>query len=121
VVADQLQLVFRAAALALPEDPVGPGDSWTNTVVLPFGQVAGGAPLIAKTKVTVTELVEQAGDTLARLAVVTEVPDKPLRFSFGGQSISVALSGAITGEQRFGPQGMTMRVDQQGVMRLVPP
>lgn len=146
VVGDQLQLVFRAAALALPEDPVGTGDSWTNTIVLPFGQVAGGAPLVAKTKVTVTELVEQAGDTLARLSVVTQVPDKPLHFSFGGQSITVALSGAITGEQRFsltrgalveanlggtmlvhvtggvfGPQGMTMRVDQQGAMRLVPP
>mgnify|MGYP001255332408 CR=1 FL=1 len=56
IVGDQLQLVFRAAALALPEDSVKTGDSWANTVVLPFGQVAGGAPLIAKTKIQVREL-----------------------------------------------------------------
>lgn len=146
IVGDQLQLVFRAAALALPDDPVGPGDSWTNTVVLPFGQVAGGAPLLAKTKVTVRDLSVLAGDTIARLGVVTSVPDRPLRFTFGGQAITVALSGAITGEQifsltrgtlvdanlggtmlvrvtggMFGPHGMTMRVDQQGAMHLVPP
>ncbi len=146
IVGDQLQLVFRAAALALPDDPVGTGDSWTNTVVLPFGQVAGGAPLIAKTKVRVRELSVRAGDTIARLGVETGVPDRPLRFTFGGQAITVALSGTITGEQvfsltrgaivdanlggtmlvrvtggMFGPRGMTMRVDQQGALRLVPP
>lgn len=146
VIADQLQLVFRAAALALPEDSVRTGDSWTNTVVLPFGQVAGGAPLIAKTKVQVRELSVLGADTIVRLGVETGVPDRPLRFTFGGQAITVALSGTITGEQvfsltrgaiveanlggtmlvrvtggMFGPHGMTMRVDQQGVMRLVPP
>jgi hypothetical protein len=146
IVGDQLQLVFRAAALALPEDSVKTGDSWTTTVVLPFGQVAGGAPLIAKTKVQVRELSVRAGDTIARLGVETGVPDRPLRFTFGGQAISVTLSGTITGEQlfsltrgtlvdanlggtmlvrvtggMFGARGMTMRVDQQGVMRLVPP
>jgi hypothetical protein len=146
VVGDQLQLVFRAAALTLPDRPVGSGDSWTNTVELPFGQMAGGAPLTAKTRVSVQELHVQAGDTIARLVVATGVPDRPMRFSFGGQSITVLLMGTVTGDQTFsvtrgalidatlggtilvrvsggvfGPQGMTMRVDQQGAMRLVPP
>jgi hypothetical protein len=146
VVGDQLQLVFRAAALALPDEPVGTGDWWTNTVVLPFGQVAGGAPLIAKTRVQVRELSVLGADTLARLGVETGVPDRPLRFTFGGQAITVRLAGTVTGEQlfsltrgalveanlggsmrvqvtggMFGSQGMAMRVDQQGTMRLLPP
>jgi hypothetical protein len=146
VIGDQLQLVFRAAAVSLPEDSVKAGDSWSNTVELPFGQVAGGAPLTAKTKVTIRDLSVQAGDTIARLVIATGVPDRPMRFSFGGQSITVLLMGTITGEQTlsvsrgalveatlggtmlvrvtggiFGPQGMTMRVDQQGAMHLVPP
>jgi hypothetical protein len=145
-VGDQLQLVFRAAALPFPEDPVGAGDTWSNTVELPFGQVAGGAPLTAKTKVTVREITVLAGDTVARLGVETSVPNRPLRFTFGGQAITVLLTGAITGEQlfsltrgalvnatlggamhvrvtggMFGSQGMAMRVEQQGTMQLVPP
>lgn len=146
VVGDQLQLVFRAAALALPDQPVGSGDSWTNNIELPFGQVAGGAPLTAKTRISVEDLRVVRGDTIARLIVATGVPDRPMRFSFGGQSITVQLMGTITGNQTFsvtrgalvdanlggtilvrvrggmfGPQGMTMRVDQQGAMQLVPP
>ncbi len=146
VVGDQLQLVFRAAAVTLPDRPVGSGDSWTNTVELPFGQMAGGAPLTATTRVSVQDLRVVAGDTIARLIVATGVPDRPMRFSFGGQSISVRLMGTITGDQTFsvtrgalvdanlggtilvrvnggvfGPQGLTMRVDQQGAMRLVTP
>lgn len=146
VVADQLQLVFRAAALTFPDEPVGDGDSWTNTIVLPLGQVAGAVPVVAKTKITVQDLSVLAGDTIAHLGVATGLPDRPLRFTFGGQTIIVTLAGTITGEQRFsltrgalvdanlggtmlvritggmfGSVGMSMRVDQQGTLHLVPP
>jgi hypothetical protein len=145
-VADQVQLAFRATALPLPERPVGQGDRWTNEVDLPFSQLAGGAPLTATTTVTVRDIVVTAGDTTVRLGVVTGAPHRPLRFSFGGRPITVALSGLINGEillsltrgalvsaelggtlgvrvtgGYFGPQGMAIRVDQQGTVHLVPP
>ncbi|MGH7538045.1 MAG: hypothetical protein ACREMF_05385, partial [Gemmatimonadales bacterium] len=144
VVGDQVLLGFRAAALPLPATPVGPGDSWTNQVELPFGQMPGGAPLQAETKVTVREITVTGSDTTVRLGVETRLPDRPLRFEMGGQRMTVALRGAITGEQLFsltrgamvhaslggtmrvnltggffGAQGMAMRVDQQGRMQLV--
>lgn len=143
---DQIQLGFRAVAIPLPEQPVGTGDSWTNEVELPFGEYAGGAPIKAKSRLTVRELSVAAGDTTVRLGVETEMPDRPLYFSIGGQPITVRLTGAITGEQVLsltrgavveaslvgtmkvnvkggflGPQGMAMRVDQQGTIRLVGP
>jgi hypothetical protein len=143
-VGDQIQLGFRAVAVPLPERAVGTGDSWTNEVELPFGEYAGGAPITATTRLTVREMSVTAGDTTVRLGVETTLPDRPLYFSVGGQPITVRLRGAITGEQvlsltrgavmeaslvgtmrvtvtggLLGPQGMAMRVDQQGTMRLV--
>jgi len=141
---DQIQMGFRAVAVPLPEQAVGVGDSWTNEVELPFGEYAGGAPITATTRLTVRDMSVTAGDTTVRLGVETALPDRPLYFSIGGQPITVRLRGAITGEQLLsltrgtvveaslvgtmrvnvkggflGPQGMAMRVDQQGAMRLV--
>jgi hypothetical protein len=143
-VGDQIQLGLRAVAVPLPEQPVGAGDSWTNDVELPFGNYAGGAPITATARLTVREMSVTAGDTIVRLGVETALPDRPLYFSIGGQPITVRLRGAITGEQLLsltrgavieaslvgtmrvnvtggflGPQGMVMRVDQQGTLRLV--
>jgi hypothetical protein len=143
---DQIQLGFRAVAVPLPDGPVGTGDSWTNEVELPFGEYAGGASIMATTRLTVQDLSVASGDTIVRLGVETALPDRPLYFSIGGQPITVRLRGAITGQQRisltrgalidaslvgtmrvnlkggfFGPQGMAIRVDQQGAMRLVQP
>jgi hypothetical protein len=145
-IGDQIQLGFRAMAVPFPEQPVGMGDSWTNEVELPFGEYAGGAVIKATTRLTVRALSVAAGDTTVRLGVETELPDRPLYFSIGGQAITVRLAGALTGEQVLsltrgalveaslvgtmkvnvkggflGPQGMAMRVDQQGTMRLVKP
>ena len=53
IVGDQVLLGFRAAAVPFPEQPVGPGDRWTNQVELPFGQIPGGAPITATTTLTV--------------------------------------------------------------------
>jgi len=142
-VRDQLQVGFRAAALALPDQPVGPGDSWTNETELPVGAI-GGAPLTVHTKVTVREISVSRGDTTVRLGVETALPAEPMRFAFGGQQFTVALKGAITGEQLlsltrgavvsaalggtmhvavsgglFGAPGMKVRLQQQGTLKLV--
>ena len=143
LVRDQMQVGFRAAALALPDQPVGPGDSWTNETELPVGAI-GGAPLTVHTKVTVREISVSRGDTTVRLGVETALPAEPMRFAFGGQQFTVALKGAITGEQLlsltrgavvsaalggtmhvavsgglFGAPGMKVRLQQQGTLKLV--
>ena len=143
LVRDQLQVGFRAAALALPDQPVGPGDSWTNETELPVSAI-GGAPLTVHTTVTVREISVSRGDTTVRLGVETALPDKPMQFAVGGQQFTVALQGAITGEQTlsltrgavvsaalggtmhvgvsgglFGAPGMKVRVQQQGTLKLV--
>ena len=90
------------------------------------------------------EISVSRGDTTLYLDVQTELPDRPLQFAFGGQPVTVTLRGGITGEQVFsltrgtvvsgalggtvhlhvaggflGAEGMAMRMDQRGAMRLV--
>lgn len=142
LVRDQMQVGFRAAALALPDQPVGTGDRWTNETELPVGAI-GGAPLTVHTTVTVREISVSGSDTIVRLGVETALPADPMQFNFGGQQFTVALKGAITGEQRlsltrgavvnatlggtmhvavsggfFGAPGMKVRVQQQGTLKL---
>lgn len=143
LVRDQMQVGFRAAALALPDQPVGPGDHWTNETELPVSAI-GGTPFTVHTTVTVREITVSRGDTTVRLGVETALPPEPMKFSFGGQQFTVALKGAITGEQTlsltrgavmnaslggtmqvsvtggfFGAPGMKVRVRQQGTLKLV--
>ncbi|HET9708975.1 MAG TPA: hypothetical protein VFP39_11800 [Gemmatimonadales bacterium] len=143
LVRDQMQVGFRAAALALPDQPVGPGDSWTNATELPVSAI-GGTPFTVHSKVTVREISVSRGDTTVRLAIETALPAEPMQFALGGQQFTVALKGAITGEQVlsltrgaivsaalggtmhvavsggfFGAPGMKVRVQQQGTLKLV--
>lgn len=143
LVRDQMQIGFRAAALALPDQPVGPGDSWTNETDLPVSAI-GGTPFTVHTTVTVRQITVSKGDTTVRLGVETALPAAPMKFSFGGQQFTVALKGAISGEQTlsltrgavvnaslggtmhvsvtggfFGTPGMKVRVQQQGTLKLV--
>jgi hypothetical protein len=144
LVREQVQLGIRAAALAFPEHPVGPGDGWTNRTELPFARLTSGAPLTVDTRITVREITVTRGDTTVRLAVESGLPERPLQFDLGGQPVTVTLRGGITGEQLFsltrgavvngtlggtmhlrvaggffGRQGMAMRLEQQASTRLV--
>ena len=144
LVRDQMQVGVRVAALtALPDQAVGPGDDWTTETELPVASV-GGPPITVHTKVTVREISVSRGDTTVRLGGETILPAKPMQFSVGGQQFSVAMRGAITGEQVlsltrgavvnaalggtmyiavsggfFGAPGMKARVQQQGTLKLV--
>jgi hypothetical protein len=143
IVGDQVLLGLRAAATPFPEEPVGSGDRWTNQVELPFGRIPGGQPITAATTLTVREILVTGSDTTIRLSVETTLPERPIRFTMGGQPITIALRGSMTGEQLFsltrgapvtaslagtirvnvtgglfGPQGMALRVDQQGTIEL---
>jgi hypothetical protein len=144
LVREQVQLGVRAAALPFPGQPVGAGDGWTNETELPFAQLASGTPLTVASRITVRSISVARGDTTVLLGVETALPDRPLQFNFGGQTVTVTLRGGITGEQVFsltrgavvsgslggtihlnvtggffGTQGMAMRVEQHAAMRLV--
>jgi hypothetical protein len=144
LVREQVQLGVQAAALPLPEQPVGAGDEWTNETELPFAQLASGTALKVTSKITVRGITVTGADTLVALGVETILPDRPLQFAFGGQTVTVALRGGLTGEQAlsltrgavvsgtlggtihltvtggfFGSQGMAMQVEQHAVTRLV--
>jgi hypothetical protein len=144
LVREQVQLGVRAAALPFPEQPVGAGDGWTNETELPFAQLASGTPLSVASRITVRSISVARGDTTVLLGVETALPDRPLQFNFGGQTVTVTLRGGITGEQDFsltrgavvsgslggtihlnvtggffGPQGMAMRVEQHAATRLL--
>jgi len=144
LVREQVQLGVRAAALPFPDQPVGPGDGWTNETELPFAQLASGSPLTVASRITVRSISVARGDTTVLLGVETVLPERPLQFNFGGQAVTVTLRGGITGEQVFsltrgavvsgalggtihlnvtggffGTQGMAMRVEQHAATRLV--
>jgi hypothetical protein len=146
IVREQVQLGIRAAALPFPDQPVGPGDRWTNQTELPFAQLAGGTPFTVESRITVRGITVTGADTTVQLGVETGLPDRPLQFNFGGQLVTVTLRGGITGEQVFsltrgavvsgalggtvhlnvtggffGTQGMAMRVEQRAATRLVEP
>lgn len=142
LVRDQLEAALQVAAPVLPDQPVGTGDNWTTAIELPLSGI--GTPITVHTKLTVRDISVSRGDTTVRLSVETALPPEPMRFSFGGQQFTVALKGAITGEQTlsltrgavvsaalagtmhvgvsggfFGAPGMKVRVQQQGTLKLV--
>lgn len=142
LVRDQLQAALQVAAPALPDQPVGAGDRWTTAIALPLSGI--GTPITVHTTMTVREISVSRGDTTVRLGVETALPAEPMQFAFGGQQFTVALKGAITGEQTlsltrgavvsaalggtmhvgvsggfFGAPGMKVRVQQQGTLKLV--
>lgn len=144
IVREQVDLGIRAAALSFPEEAVGPGDGWSIQTELPFAQLASGSPLDVTSRITVKSITVTRGDTTVDLGVETALPDRPLEFNFGGQTVSVRLRGGITGSQVFsltrgavvngtlggtmhltvtggffGSQGMVMRVEQRATTRLV--
>jgi hypothetical protein len=144
MVREQVQLGLRAAALEFPAQPVGTSDSWTNQTELPFAELTAGTPFRLASKVTIQGISVSRGDTTVHLMVETQLPERPLRFMFSGQPVTVSLRGGITGEQVFsltrgavvsgtlggtihlhvaggflGADGMAMRMDQRGSVHLV--
>lgn len=144
LVREQVELGIRAAALSFPDTAVGPGDGWTVATELPFAQLASGTSLRVSSRITVRSITVTRGDTTVSLGVETLLPERPLEFNFGGQTVAVRLRGGITGDQLFsltrgavikgtlggivhlnvtggffGPQGMAMRVEQRATTRLV--
>src|SRR5438034_242368 len=106
-VTEQLAGSMKSMAYALPEGPVGVGDSWVAEHELPLGQQLNAShALKSRTKMTVKEIQIAGADTAVLLGVETTFPDEPITVtqqSGGGapQSETLRLSGSLSGEQLF--------------------
>jgi len=116
----QLAAGVKAMSFTLPEEPVGPGDSWTIATELPIGEFPGvsGAGL-SRTTLTVREFSVAGGDTTVLLAVATTFPADPIRLNFAGQPATLHLSGSLSGDQLFSlTRGAVVRGAMKGTMRI---
>ncbi len=110
----------KAMSFALPQEPVGPGDSWTVATALPIGELPGVSGAGAsRTTLTVKEFSVAGGDTTARLAVETTFPGDPIHLTVVGQPATLRLSGGLSGEQVFSlTRGAVVRGAMKGTMRI---
>ncbi len=119
--ASQLATGVKAMAFALPEQPVGRGDSWTVLTDLPVGQLPGASGAHAsRTTLTVKEIHVGAGaDTTLVLGVETTFPGDPIGLTIAGQPATLRLSGSLAGEQVFSlTRGVVVSGTVKGTMKM---
>ncbi len=116
----QLAVGLKAMVFPLPEEPVGPGDSWTVATELPVGQLPGASRSGAsRTKLTVREIRVAGSDTTVLLDVETTFPTDPIALTVGGQPATVRLSGSLAGDQVFSlSRGVVMSGTIKGTMKM---
>jgi hypothetical protein len=107
-------------AFALPQEPVGVGDSWTAETELAIAQVpSGGTPLRPKTKLTVKEIHASGPDTTVLIALETEFPGDPVKVMQDRQVLTLKMSGYLTGEQLFSvSRGAVIRSTRTGTIGI---
>lgn len=119
-IAAQLGAGVKAIAMALPDGPVGRGDSWTVATDLPIGQLpgmSGGSP--SHTTLTVKEIRIDGADTTVLLDVATTFPGEPIQMEIAGQPTTLRLSGGMAGDQVFSlTRGAVVRGSLKGTMRM---
>jgi len=118
--AAQMNTGVKAMAFALPEAPVGPGDSWTVATELPVGQLPGASRAGAsRTKLTVKEIRIAGADTTLLLDVETTFPSDPIALTIGGKPATLRLSGSLAGDQEFSlSRGIVVRGTIKGTMKM---
>jgi hypothetical protein len=93
---------LRGMSIALPEGPVGMGDSWTVETPLPLGDMTHIAKgLVGQTTMTVREIRFIGPDTVVRVGIVTTFPTEPFELEIEGKKTTMQLGGGLTGEQEF--------------------
>jgi hypothetical protein len=118
--AAQMATGVKAMAFALPEEPVGPGDSWTVATELPVGQLPGASGAGAsRTKLTVKEIRIAGADTSVFLDVETTFPGDPIALTIAGQPATLRLSGSLVGDQVFSlSRGVVVSGTMKGTMKM---
>lgn len=98
----QLGSTIRGMSFPLPEGRVGVGDSWTESIELPLGDLPGNpGPVRAATTFTVKEIRAVGADTTVVFDVVTTLPTEPIKVTIQGQEATFRLAGTLTGQQEF--------------------
>jgi hypothetical protein len=101
----------------LPVEPVGKGDHWRVATDLPLPE-AGGS-ISVQSVLTVKDITVAAGDTTVVFLVSTQFPDQPIAISRMGRTMTMKLSGTITGEQTFSvSQGMVLDATVSGTIKM---
>ena len=118
--ASQMAVGVKAMAFALPEEPVGPGDSWTVATELPMAQLPGASGSGAsRTKLTVKEIRVVGRDTTVLLSVETTFPGDPISLSLAGRPATLRLSGSLAGDQLFSlSRGVVVSGTIKGTMKM---
>jgi len=116
----QMTIGVKAMAFALPEEPVGPGDSWIVATELPVGQLPGASGAGAsRTKLTVKEVRVAGTDTTVVLEVETTFPGDPIALTIAGQPATLRLSGSLAGDQVFSlSRGVVVSGTLKGTMKM---
>lgn len=120
--ANQMGAGIKAMTFAFPEQPIGPGDSWTVTTELPLGQVpgtnaSGAGP--ARTTLTVRGIRVAEADTSVLLDIKTQFPSGPIELTFAGQRATLKMSGELAGNQQFSlSRGAVVNATLKGAMTM---
>jgi hypothetical protein len=119
-VGDQLGSTVRGLVFPFPEQPVRVGESWTEAIDLPLGELPGNpGPVRATTTLTLREVRVQEGDTSVVLDVVSAMPQDPIRVQAEGGQATIRLNGALEGEQEFSlTRGLPLTAAIAGVVRM---
>ena len=93
--------VRMSAFPALPDDPVRPGDSWTDTTLVETGvmQGMGEGTTVAVSRTTLEELRREGGTRVADLSVVTSYTFR--RADSARSAIRADMSGSGSASVRF--------------------
>jgi hypothetical protein len=118
--ASQMATGVKAMMFALPEEPVGPGDSWTVTTELPVGQLPGASGAgAARTTLTVKQIRVAGADTTVLLAVETTFPGDPIALRIAGQPATLRVAGSLSGDQVFSlSRGIVVSCMIKGRMKM---
>jgi hypothetical protein len=120
--ATQMAYMLQGPAYAFPEQPVGPGDSWTIRAELPLKEFLGSAASStdpAQTTITVREIQVHGADTSVVLDVTTAYPARPIHLEIAGLRASMKLSGELGGYQEFSiTRGSVVAADIKGSITM---
>lgn len=111
---DQLGSAARGMTFPLPETPVAEGDSWTESIELPVGELPGNPPpLRAQTTLTLRGIRVADGDTTVLLGVETQMPTDPITATIQGRETTIRFEGTLEGEQEF---SLTRGIQRSGAV-----
>lgn len=118
--AGQIASGLRGSSFPLPARPVQRGESWTEELAPPSGQIPGlSKPLMLRYRLTLEDVRAEGADTIVRLKIQTTFPTDPIPFEMGGASATMRIEGSLDGDQEYSiTRGAILRVNLKGTIRI---